>query len=248
MVTQVEIVLLLRIFVAHIIADFFFQPYSWIKGRQQFGLYSSHLYLHVLSVGILTYLFIGDWNAWTITLFITATHFVVDWWKSSQEVTTLNFVVDQIAHITMIFIGWTWYIASGADFTNALIDGLQSPAFWIIVAAYLIALRPFGFLIGKLTAHWQQELNEGDKDFTGLNKAGTWIGYLERLIILTFILLQQYSAIGFLIAAKSIFRFSGGVKEPHERKYAEYILIGTLISFSLAILLGIGALALLRLT
>jgi len=60
------------------------------------------------------------------------------------------------------------------------------------------------------------------------------------VLILTFVLVNQYSGIGFLIAAKSILRF-GDIKNPENRKEAEYILIGTMISFIVAILVGILA-------
>jgi len=40
-----------------------------------------------------------------------------------------------------------------------------------------------------------------------------------------------------LIAAKSIFRF-GEIKEPKYRREAEYIIIGTLMSFSYGILIS----------
>jgi hypothetical protein len=59
-------------------------------------------------------------------------------------------------------------------------------------------------------------------------------------------LIGQYSAIGFLIAAKSIFRFSGKMENEKDRMQAEYILIGTLISFLFAILTGLGAIYLLE--
>ena len=61
---------------------------------------------------------------------------------------------------------------------------------------------------------------------------------LERFLTLTFILLNQYAAIGFLLAAKSVFRF-GELKNPTDRKKTEYILIGTLLSFALTIIVGI---------
>ena len=245
MVSEIEIVLLFRILTAHLLADFFLQPHSWIKGRREYGIFSKHLYMHAGVVGLLTYLLIGEWVEWKLPLFIMITHFFIDWWKSSRKETIVNFVIDQFAHLLMAAVGWLWYLNSGSIFMEAIFQGLQDSAFWIILGGYLLALRPMGFFIAKLTRTWQEELSKEEKDFSGLDNAGTWIGYLERIIILTFILLQQYGAIGFLIAAKSVFRFSGGVKEPHERKYAEYILLGTLISFSLAILLGIGMLALL---
>ena len=57
---------------------------------------------------------------------------------------------------------------------------------------------------------------------------------MERLIILLFVIIGQYEAIGLLVAAKSILRF----KEMNEPEQSEYVLVGTLISILLA--LGVG--------
>jgi Flp pilus assembly pilin Flp len=57
-------------------------------------------------------------------------------------------------------------------------------------------------------------------------------------LILTFILIKQFEAIGFLLAAKSVFRF-GDLKDESDRKRTEYILVGTLISFTITIGLGL---------
>jgi hypothetical protein len=43
---------------------------------------------------------------------------------------------------------------------------------------------------------------------------------------------------GFLLAAKSVFRF-GDLKESKDRKLTEYVLIGTLLSFGIALLAGV---------
>jgi hypothetical protein len=71
---------------------------------------------------------------------------------------------------------------------------------------------------------------------TGL-KAGKWIGYLERILV-TFILTGNIEGVGFLLAAKSIFRF-GELSKASEIKPTVYILIGTLASFSIAIIVGL---------
>ncbi len=68
----------------------------------------------------------------------------------------------------------------------------------------------------------------------GLRGGGKAIGQLERALIFVFVLINQFSAIGFLIAAKSIFRF-GELRDRSNRMEAEYIIIGTLISFLWAI-------------
>jgi hypothetical protein len=68
----------------------------------------------------------------------------------------------------------------------------------------------------------------------GNDNAGKIIGMLERLFIFGFVVSNFWEGIGFLLAAKSIFRF-GDLKENKEIKQTEYILIGTLLSFGLAI-------------
>lgn len=65
---------------------------------------------------------------------------------------------------------------------------------------------------------------------------GRAIGALERAIALTLVLLGEYSAVGWIIAAKSLARF----KALEDREFAEYFLVGTLASFLLALLAGIG--------
>jgi hypothetical protein len=95
---------------------------------------------------------------------------------------------------------------------------------------------PAGILIGYLTKRWQDEIKgEGSKS---LKDAGKWIGIIERTLVLTFIFLQQWSAIGFLLAAKSVFRF-GDLKDGTQQKKTEYILIGTFLSFTFSVAMGI---------
>jgi hypothetical protein len=76
-----------------------------------------------------------------------------------------------------------------------------------------------------------------------LKKAGTLIGYLERALILTFVLLDQWGAIGFLLTAKSILRFND-IKGDEQRSLSEYVLLGTLVSFAVSIAVGLTVLKL----
>jgi hypothetical protein len=61
-------------------------------------------------------------------------------------------------------------------------------------------------------------------------RTGRVIGFLERIFIFVFVLLQQYAAIGFILAAKGVVRYP----DFKNRTFAEYILIGTLLSALLA--------------
>ena len=97
----------------------------------------------------------------------------------------------------------------------------------------MIALYPK--LISFATKQWRKDIPE-DREI--LYKAGRWIGIIERVLILSFVFIQQFGAIGFLLAAKSVFRF-GDLKDGHDKGHTEYVLIGTLLSFGLTILTGL---------
>ncbi len=56
----------------------------------------------------------------------------------------------------------------------------------------------------------------------------------------TFIYTGNVEGIGFLLAAKSVFRF-GELNRTQDIKVTEYVLIGTFVSFTIAIVLGFGA-------
>jgi hypothetical protein len=68
----------------------------------------------------------------------------------------------------------------------------------------------------------------------GLKDGGKQIGRLERALIFAFILVGEPTGIGFLVTAKSILRFEEAKRQP----VAEYVLIGTLWSFGLAMALA----------
>lgn len=245
MVNNPELVILFRILLAHILADFFLQRYKWIVNKRS-GVRSPFLYWHIAIVGLLTYLFLADWTNWQLPVFITVTHFLIDWWKSTQRNCTRYFVADQALHISMLIIGWFWYMGYGLNDVNFLFKAINGSSFWIITCSYLLILRPTGFFIQKFTERWTAQLKDNQFKLKDLSKAGMWIGYSERSIVLTFLLFDLKSEIGFFIAAiftaKTIFRFRGKMENHRDRMQAEYILIGTLVSFLLAILIGVGAL------
>ena len=62
-------------------------------------------------------------------------------------------------------------------------------------------------------------------------KMGRMIGILERMLVVTLVLINQWGALGLILAAKSIARF----KDLEKRRFGEYYLIGTLTSFLIAI-------------
>ena len=72
-------------------------------------------------------------------------------------------------------------------------------------------------------------------DTISIQNAGKLIGNCERIISLVQILNGQFEAVGFILAGKSILRY----KESDTPK-TEYVLIGTLLSFGIAIMIAVG--------
>jgi hypothetical protein len=65
----------------------------------------------------------------------------------------------------------------------------------------------------------------------GPARIGEAIGVLERLLVVVFVLTGSLAAIGFVVAAKTLARF----KQLDDRAFAEYYLLGTLASVSIAL-------------
>ena len=229
-----ELNLLLRLIVAHLLTDFVLQPGEWVKQKKQRKHLSSKLYLHVLIAGITTYILSGLWQNWWLPLAVMVTHFFIDLWKLNRPDKIAYFIIDQLLHLLIILIVWTFLFYDLPAVQNYLTQLIQNTHLWLIITGYLLVTWPLGILIGMATEKWRlaAEVNK-----EGLQKAGVWIGFFERLLILTFILSNQFAAVGFLIAAKSILRFSD--KENTQKK-TEYVLIGTLMSFAAAAIIGIG--------
>jgi len=229
--------ILLRILIAHLLADFVFQTNKMVKAKKR-GLKSNYFYAHIALVGALTYLLMADWANWWVPTLIMVLHGAIDWFKISlKNDNAWIFIADQLLHIISIIIIWVLISNNSFEqlFNNWLGYGLNESTL-ILALAYLIVSMPIGILIGYLTKSWQEELDDNEKN--SLKNAGKWIGAIERILILTFILSNHWEPIGFLLAAKSIFRF-GDLRKGKQRKRTEYILIGTLISFTSAIILGI---------
>lgn len=98
---------------------------------------------------------------------------------------------------------------------------------WIL--ALLAIAKPASITIKKvLQIYAPEEIEEGHAN------AGALIGVFERLIILLFLSQGQYSAIGFILTAKSIARYDKISKDPF---FSEYYLLGTLLSLILAVII-----------
>jgi hypothetical protein len=227
-----EIGCLLPLLAGHLLADFPLQPDAWIDQRRERGWRAPPLYLNGALAALLGWLFVARWGAWWILPLVGATHILIDGAKARGDDGARAFLLDQAAHFAVL-LGAAWLLARDAGAPAAP----ERRAGWALACAALLVWWAGGVLVGKATRRWHEQLPDDGK--RTLPDAGLWIGRLERSLAFLFVLLGQFAAIGFLITAKSVLRI-GEVARGGDRREAEYILIGTMLSFLLAIVIGLA--------
>jgi hypothetical protein len=217
--------LFLALFTGHLVADFWLQPASWVNCKRENGLKSKRLLLHAAIASVLPVIFTLQIALWWFIPIIFISHYLIDFAKTKTSDNLLAFIADQMLHIAVLMI-----LARYASLGGPVI---QHPLFWKFAAGFVLVTTPSGILIGKFL----QTITSTESTPLKTN-ASAWIGIVERILILIFIISGQFQAIGFLVAAKSIFRFSEIQKEGNPK--AEYFLLGTLMSFLVAVSVGLG--------
>ena len=155
---------------------------------------------------------------------------------------TRIFVIDQCLHVAIISIiayicainNWialnsvgSWLIST----YNNLQIGVSPKDFLKLFFVGLIIWRPANILIRELNK--KQYADNDDENKNQYKNAGKIIGTIERILVVVMILLNQYASIGLIFTAKTITRYNKISEEP---AFAEYYLVGTLLSVLIAIL------------
>jgi hypothetical protein len=192
------------------------------------------LYLHILLHGALVMLLVWDISFWLPSLIITGTHLLIDVMrlylpKKNKHVTF--FLLDQSLHLLVLLGIAIWWQEMQVSFTF-----LQSSEFLIYAIGIVFVTIPSSVIIRILVSPWYDAARTPNDD--SLQNAGSYIGMLERLFVLVFVISGRWEGVGFLIAAKSIFRFAD-IKGHPDRRLTEYFLIGTLLSIGLAMITGL---------
>jgi hypothetical protein len=246
-------VVLLGLLAAHLVIDFVFQTDDDIRLKRQFRVraFAKHGLLHAAAAYCLS----GLWPLWQIPVVVLVVHPLIDlakeagsrWLTSRRKDGGLPvrwkigaLLADQVLHLGVLFA------------LVAILDGrgqISGPIFWttvfstlwgktlVVASGFIVCVYAGGVVIGILVEPLVKELRaSGDESSfpprrRGFEKGGRYIGQLERTLILLFVLVNQPTGVGFLVAAKSVFRF-GDLKEHEDRMEAEYIIIGTMLSFA----------------
>lgn len=156
------------------------------------------------------------------------------------------FLFDQILHIAVIIMLTHAIVITPNILNNWLVDAVLQgnglkyehlKEIFVITyvsfsGAYFIPLV-FDIIYEKiynyeklLSETLKGEVERKSHAFIDEVKTGKWIGILERILIMIFLFINQFSSIGFIIAIKSLARF----KLMENKIFSEYYLLGTLVS------------------
>jgi hypothetical protein len=178
-------------------------------------------------------------------LALSVLHFLIDSIKYScikyyNHTSESNlFCMDQCIHIlsliiTVIILKYCNYdiafLPGAKSFLNIFTNNGMAALRWACII--LIVCKPANITIKKLLSKYKPSSKDNDDDNT-IKNVGAFIGTLERIIIVLLLSVNQYAAIGLVLTAKSVARYDKISKDP---PFAEYYLLGTLLSTLLVIL------------
>ena len=216
---------------AHLVSDFYLQTENSCKSKADNAFKSRHLYIHSAITFACAWLLSMSWGYWWAALMIAVMHFVIDGLKSVCKNLKGAFFIDQLLHLAVIVAAVCLYNKVS---TIELPNWLPKTKVLLWIVAFVFCLRPANFFIQNIFKEAKITVPANGEENQSLPNAGHVIGDVERMLTLVFVMLGQYEAIGFLLAAKSLLRF----RETDTVK-SEYVLVGTLLSFGIAILVGV---------
>lgn len=241
---------ILAMIVMHVLVDFFIQPTAWVQDRGQQHWRSRALYYHgachFIGSGLVLWLWSAlswsDHSGWTLlasALVLAVSHLLIDGVKSYYH-SLSAFIWDQLLHLCVILLLCGLLLEQA--FIQSMLLQVIEPGTLLLLLGYLLLLKPSSVVIRTILNHTHlhraSAVTPPQQSSAGAPAAGHWIGVTERLLVLTLILLGHYSAVGFVIAAKSVLRFND-LRDNHDRALTEYILLGSLLSFGVTIAVAI---------
>ena len=257
--------LLYVLLLGHVLGDFYFQSDKETEDKKDnYFAVLFHSLRYTLVILVLVVIFFTRFEAdFFLKLFliilpcIFVPHYIIDicktWIYRNENIHgSLSFFFDQILHISSLVI---LAFCIGAKFTfvweivalNSVIGRIPYPVFPTVLL-YLYVMKPVGVSIGNFFSN-SKSILVGSRKKTDSNvrkyrriknsievpKVGFLIGVLERLLLVTFILIGQYTVCILVLTIKGLARF----RELENRVSAEYYIVGTFMSFVSAFALKI---------
>lgn len=209
-------------------------------------------FLFTYSVGVVAILFVsGVWwiperrsDGLALAIVFSGVSFILySFLILTRTLSEANYlkIVGVVTWLLVIAVAWVYSVECGSHVHQ---DNLwlrtatfYSPMVTIGLLALFLAVFVASDWVERFMKHWSDEALVDQ----GLPSAGKWIGRLERFLIVCCLLAGQPAGVAVLVTAKGILRF-GEIKDDndqqHQRKMVEYILIGSMFSYAIALSIG----------
>lgn len=240
----------LALYLAHLLTDFIFQSDQLVARKRAGSIlaYAQHGGIQMLTATALLALALPGLakrlDFYGLIVGLTLVHLGIDWGKSRLVRSNWvwdgakTFIVDQGLHaVTVWIVAWLIVRLPFPNLSSKVIGfQVHVEKTLLLLVVYVGTIFGGGYLIRLLT----RSLVKGDLGIAGQTKsemqnAGMYIGWLERFLVLTLLVLHSPATVGLILTAKSIARYP----EFKSVRFAEYFLIGTLLSVCLGIVGGL---------
>ena len=242
---------ILALYLGHLLTDFVFQSERLVeqKRRGKLSAYGLHgLILFLSSAAIAGFVLRGSLFAprtYAVIAALTIIHLLIDLAKMQLAARYSScdgaraYLADQFLHfLTIVIAGWLLPPAVPFhELTVLFQDARAIPnRFLVVPVIYAAVIFGGGYLIRSLVSALAAGVksHSSEKSSEQLQNAGLYIGWLERFLVVTALLVQSPATVGLILTAKSIARYP----EFKSERFAEYFLIGTLLSISMAVIGG----------
>jgi hypothetical protein len=238
--------LLILLVAGHVFGDFLLQT-RWMARQKErrWGAMLAHVVLVFVAHCAVLWPFLSR-ELVAGVLGLSVVHLVLDaarsratgkWGRSLAA-----FFTDQALHLCAGFVLWRFIIrwTGGASAAwSPTEEWLTWYARWsAVAAAYVFNGKGGTRIVRGVLERFPKAVPSETGDTEDEYEMGRTIGNLERYLALTLALFNQWAALGFIVAAKSIARFPEFTGRRH-KDFAEYYLIGTLTSVLVALASGI---------
>lgn len=226
----------------HVLGDFVFQSDRMVRNKSK-NLWLIRHAVEITVIHALVLLPLLSWVTVPLALGIGVSHGLIDRFKRYLEDSSnrplFHFALDQCLHLLVLCVaGFLWTLIphpAARSVLKGMTPWMTSLA--VVLSAYAFIPRGGAAIVGGLL----QSCSRPDKGnlIQVVDKQvamGRLIGIMERTLLLTLVLIDQWGALALVLAAKSIARF----KDLQERPFAEYYLVGTLASVLVAVAAGLA--------
>lgn len=250
--------IILLCFTGHILGDYYLQSEKDADNKnEKFVRLVCHTIIYSLPFAVIFLIFGRPLKLGFILLSVCLLHFLIDFakfifYKSGLFRILVKkckikewqiYLADQALHIILILtVLYTFKFPTVIHRIHAIthfekVSGINTAIVLKWVLLILCIYKPSNITFIKLFSNYKPEIAENLAELKAAavkigRKAGAIIGFLERILIVYFMSIEQYSAIGLILTAKSIARYD---KITKDQDFAEYYLIGTLASVLFAL-------------